>query len=57
VVCQLAGGHGEVESLEPLDAPFLELAEVGSQRVLGDPREPADLVVGQALAFEILRWV
>ena len=31
---------------EPLDAALLVLPEVGPQGVLGDPGQPADLVVG-----------
>ena len=53
MVGQVAGRAVPVGPLEPLDAALLVLAEVGSQGVLADPGQPADVVVGQALALEV----
>jgi hypothetical protein len=55
VLGHLTDGLGKIEPLESLDAPLLELAEVTSQGILGDPRQPADLLVEQALAREVDR--
>jgi hypothetical protein len=52
---QFAGGAGPVGPLEPLDAPLPELLEIGPQRVLADPSQPADLVMGQPLALQVDR--
>lgn len=50
---QLTGGAIPFGLLEPLDAALLVLPEVGPQGVLGDPGQPADLLVGSALALEV----
>src|SRR5512135_451859 len=53
MLIQFAGGPGPIEPLESLNATLLVLTEVGSEGVLGDPRQAADLLVGQSLALEV----
>lgn len=53
VVIQVAGGPGPVGPLESLDTALLVLPQVGSEGVLGDPGQAADLLVGQPLALEV----